>query len=58
MRKYASFAEMVMIFMTSTKAQLLSFDSSNMHYPLSDCNWIRTHNRLVHKRTLNHLAKV
>ena len=22
----------------------------------SDCNWIRTHNHLVHKRTLNHLA--
>ena len=25
---------------------------------LSDCNWIRTHNHLVHKRTLNHLAKL
>ena len=24
---------------------------------LSDCNWTRTHNRLVRKRTLNHLAK-
>ena len=24
---------------------------------LSDCNWTRTHNHLVHKRTLNHLAK-
>ena len=23
-----------------------------------DCNWIRTHNHLVHKRTLNHLAKL
>ena len=22
------------------------------------CNWIRTHNHLVHKRTLNHLAKL
>ena len=22
----------------------------------SDCNWTRTHNHLVHKRTLNHLA--
>ena len=21
-------------------------------------NWIRTHNHLVHKRTLNHLAKL
>ena len=26
-------------------------------WSLSDCNWIRTHNHLVHKRTLNHLAK-
>ena len=25
---------------------------------LSDCNWTRTHNYLVHKRTLNHLAKL
>ena len=25
---------------------------------LSDCNWIRTHNHLVRKRTLNHLAKL
>ena len=24
----------------------------------SDCNWTRTHNHLVHKRTLNHLAKL
>ena len=25
---------------------------------LSDCNWTRTQNHLVHKRTLNHLAKL
>ena len=25
---------------------------------LSDCNWTRTHNNLVLKRTLNHLAKL
>ena len=25
---------------------------------LSDCNWTRTHNHLVHKQTLNHLAKL
>ena len=24
----------------------------------SDCNWIRTHNHLVHKRTLNHISYV
>ena len=25
---------------------------------MNDCNWTRTHNHLVHKRTLNHLAKL
>ena len=25
---------------------------------LNDCNWIRTHDHLVHKRTLNHLGKL
>ena len=25
---------------------------------LSNCNWTRTHHHLVHKRTLNHLAKL
>ena len=28
------------------------------HNSLSDCNWTRTHNRLVHKGTLNYLAKL
>ena len=27
-------------------------------WSLSDCNWTRTHNHLVHKRTLNHLVKL
>ena len=27
-------------------------------WSLSDCNWTRTRNHLVHKRTLNHLAKL
>ena len=27
-------------------------------WSLSDCNWTQTHNRLVHKRTINHLAKL
>ena len=31
------------------------FAKSNLF--LSDCNWSRTHNHLVHKRTLNYLAK-
>ena len=34
-RKYASFAEMKMILMAITKAQLLSFDDLNMRYPSS-----------------------
>ena len=25
---------------------------------LCDCSWTRIHNHLVHKRTLNHLAKL
>ena len=28
------------------------------YYSFSGCNWTRTHNHLVHKRTLNHLAKL
>ena len=27
-------------------------------WSLSDCNWTRTHNHFVHKRTLDHLAKL
>ena len=27
-------------------------------WTLSDCNWTRTHNHLLRKRTLNHLAKL
>ena len=27
-------------------------------WSLSDCNWTRTHNHLVYKRTLNHLTKL
>ena len=27
-------------------------------WSLSDCNWARTHNHLVHKQTLNHLVKL
>ena len=39
MRKCASFADMNMILMTSTKAQLLSFDNWYMPYPSSKfCN--------------------
>ena len=36
-------------FVPSQSSPLLAFSS--------DCNWTRTQNHLVHKRTLNHLAK-
>ena len=32
--------------------------STRKIWSLSDCNWNRTHNHLVHKRTLNYLAKL
>ena len=32
--------------------------SNKKNRVLSDCNWNRTCNHLVHKRTLNHLAKL
>ena len=36
---------------------LLARNSSDF-WSFSDCNGIRTHNHLVHKRTLNHLTKM
>ena len=33
-------------------------DYINDKWYLSDCNWTRTHNHLVRKRILNHLAKL
>ena len=33
-------------------------NSSSYKYKSSDCNWTRTQNHLVLKRTLNHLAKL
>ena len=39
--------------------EISDYDSDNyMKIKNDDCNWIRTHNHLVHKRTLNHLAKL
>ena len=32
--------------------------SRNNEHTTSNCNWTRTHDHLVHKRTLNHLAKL
>ena len=37
---------------------ILKIKSVDYRCYLSDCNWARTHNHLVHKRTLNHLAKL
>ena len=37
---------------------LLFFSEHKLYgFSQSDCNWTRTHNHLVRKRTLNHLAK-
>ena len=38
----------------TTRLFLYSFERNNIY----DCNWIWTHNHLVHKQTLNHLAKL
>ena len=37
--------------------QLLAWNRCEI-WSLSDCNWTQTHNHLVHKRTLNYLAKL
>ena len=37
---------------------IVAWMSRNEIWSLSDCNWTRTHNDSVHKRTLNHLAKI
>ena len=38
--------------------QVEEFDKEINSSFLGDCNWTRTHNHLVLKRTLNHLAKL
>ena len=40
------------------KADNISESLLNVIRQIVYCNWIRTHNHLVHKRTLNHLAKL
>ena len=42
---------------TATKENKKIFDCKIVNNNFSDCNWIRTHNHLVHKRTLNHLTQ-
>ena len=41
----------------NVKEQLLA-KSRREIWSLSECNWTRTHNHLVHKRILNYLAKL
>ena len=36
----------------------IAYDNMKDEGCLSDCNWTRTHNHLVRKRTINHLAKL
>ena len=44
---------------TTTRISLESIENwLEKQWVISDCNWARTHNYLVHKRTLNHLAKL
>ena len=43
---------------TVRKWNLASLCNITEEKNLSDCNWMRARNHLVHKRTLNHLAKL
>ena len=43
---------------TKTKISWSFLSSFQAGRNLSDCNWTRTHNHLIHKRTLNHLANL
>ena len=44
---------------TSTTAVYITVSMQKLSsiYKYTDCNWTRTHNHLIHKQTLNHLAK-
>ena len=37
---------------------IVAWMSKNEIWSLSDCNWTRSHNHLVQRRTLNHSAKI
>ena len=41
-----------------TKFSTIKDPAKKSHQHNVVCNWIRTHNHLDHKRTLNHLAKL
>ena len=45
-------------FITTSKIRAISNLLIKMYILQSDCNWTRTQNHLVLKRTLNHLAKL
>ena len=38
--------------------EILCSHSEIKFLSISDCNWTRTHNHLIHKRTLIYLAKM
>ena len=42
----------------SPNTSLAIQNNNNELISLSDCNWTRTHNHLVRKRTLKHLTKL
>ena len=44
-------------FYSCLNARELLARSKREIWSLNDCNWTRTYNHLVHKRSLNHLAK-
>ena len=45
------------ILVKSTLQRRIRNSVKQLRWSLTDCNGIRTHNHLVRKRTLNHLAK-
>ena len=57
---YQSFLLHLRFFWSAFCFLLLKFwiCNKNKTLLLGDCNWTRTNNHLVHKRTLNHLAKL
>ena len=42
--------------LSALKTEVDKLDIPKLGTLPTDCNWIRTHNHLVHKRTLNHLC--
>ena len=47
-----------LITLSTWRFLFLMMQLSMLSVIISDCNWTRTHNHLLHKWTLNHLAKL